>query len=297
MIFYINNWDLTIWLILILNLLALILLLFFWIFYRKWNAQRNLESKILNKKLDRRSAQINEFLTVFIHELNTPLSVIRGKMEMIIKENIGDFNQKQKKFLEPVLKNAERLSHTLNNLISTALIDQDQLIANKKDFSLNELINSIIKDFADDALKKKNQILNHSESVLPEVYADQDKIKNVLVNLLDNANKYTNQGTIIIQAKQKDNFVLVSVQDKGMGISKEDQKNIFKKFAQIKRFTVDNPQEQQGMGVGLYIAKNFVEINGGKIWFESEPNKGSKFIFSIPIAKKSKNRSENKKEK
>jgi signal transduction histidine kinase len=117
---------------------------------------------------------------------------------------------------------------------------------------------------------------------LPKITIDQSKIGEVITNLVNNAIKFTDKGGVTVKAKDEGENVTVSVKDSGIGIDTNDQKHLFNKFYQAGRFDPNNPQEQQGTGLGLYISKNIIELHGGKIGLESEKDKGSTFYFSLP---------------
>lgn len=118
---------------------------------------------------------------------------------------------------------------------------------------------------------------------LPKLTFDPSKISEVISNLINNANKFTEKGKIAVTSKLKDDEIVISVADTGIGISEEDQKHLFEKFFQAGRFDPNNPQEQQGSGLGLYISRNIIELHGGKMWLQSEKGKGSTFYFSLPL--------------
>jgi signal transduction histidine kinase len=133
------------------------------------------------------------------------------------------------------------------------------------------------------AAKEKNIYLTYtSDGQLPQVVADEDKIKEVLINLIGNAQKFTSLGGINIQTKVDGDFVVISVEDTGTGIHQEDFDLLFKKFSQVKQKFV---KSLGGSGLGLYICRKIIEGLGGKIWLTSEVGKGTKFYFTLPIAK------------
>ncbi len=226
----------------------------------------------------------DEFLQMATHELNTPITVIKGKLDMAIREDMCKLNGKQKKFFEPILTDTQRLSNLSDDILNVARIDQHRFKIRPGETDLDEFISQIVSGFDIKAKERGNYLayIKLSKS-LPKLMVDQSKIGEVITNLINNANKFTVKGKIVVTSKLKDDSVVISVADTGVGIELEDQKHLFEKFYQAARFDPENPQEQQGSGLGLYISKNIIELHGGKIWLESEKGKGSTFYFSLPL--------------
>lgn len=226
----------------------------------------------------------DEFLQMATHELNTPITVIQGQLSMAITENMCKLDEKQKKFLEPVLTNTIRLASLSKDILNVARIDQHRLAVNPAETDIDALLDQIVSGFAVKGKERGNSIgyVRPSRS-LPKLTIDQSKISEVITNLINNANKFTENGKIIVTSKIKDDNVIVSVADNGIGVDKNDQKRLFEKFYQAGRFDPDDPQEQQGSGLGLYISNQIIKLHGGKIWLESEKGKGSTFYFSLPL--------------
>lgn len=225
----------------------------------------------------------DEFLQMATHELNTPIAVIEGKSSMIMDEDMGGFTPEQKKFLRSITDNSTRLAHLAKDMLNVTRIDQKRLTLVKSEANLVEMASKIVADLQFKA-KKKNDTLTFEKpsQFLPKFFVDQTKIAEVFNNLIINAIKFTQDGTIIVKIEPKDGEVIVSVKDTGIGISKEDQTQLFEKFHQIDRFDHQSPVEQQGTGLGLYISKKLIELHQGRIWLESELNKGTTFYFSLP---------------
>lgn len=238
------------------------------------------KDKLELQKLDQLK---DEFLQMATHELNTPISVVKGRLSMILEDNVGNFDQKQKEYLSKIDVDIKRLASLSKDILNVARIDQKKIVVNKKEFNIEELIREIQADLEPRA-RAKNIKINLSKKVLTSIImADQSKIGEIITNLLSNAIKFTPVGGMInISLTQNKDGVMVSVKDNGCGIFEQEQKNIFGKFFQAGRFRENNPQEQQGSGLGLYISKKMIELHGGKIWFHSKENEGSEFSFSIP---------------
>ncbi|MFA4995599.1 MAG: ATP-binding protein [Patescibacteria group bacterium] len=226
----------------------------------------------------------DEFLQMATHELNTPITVIQGKLNMAVEENLCHLDEEQKNFFKPILTDTMRLAGLSKDILNVSRIDQHRLKVNAAESDLDALIASIVSGFEVKTKEKSNSIAYIKLSKdLPKLTFDQSKIGEVISNLISNANKFTENGKIAVTSKVKDDNVIISVADTGVGIDKDDQKHLFEKFYQVGRFDPENPQEQQGSGLGLYISENIIELHGGKIWLESEKGKGSTFYFSLPL--------------
>lgn len=226
----------------------------------------------------------DEFLQMATHELNTPITVIQGKLDMGIRENMCKLDDEQKAFFQPILDNTTRLAHLSADVLNTARIDQHRLKINTSETDMDALLSQIVSGFEIKTKEKGNSIAYIPMSkTLPKLTVDQSKIGEVATNLITNANKFTENGKIAVTSKLRDDMVIISVADTGIGIDKEDQKHLFEKFYQVGRFDLDDPQEQQGSGLGLYISKNIIKLHGGDMWLESEKGKGSTFYFSLPL--------------
>jgi len=225
----------------------------------------------------------DEFLQMATHELNTPITVIQGKMDMAIREDYIHLNKEQKDYFQTVMTDTERLAHLSKDILNVARIDQHRLNINRSETDLNQLITSIVDGLQIKAGEKGIKLeYKKSDHALPQMMLDKSKIGEVVTNLINNAVKFTNQGGIEVIAKDSPDEIVVEVKDTGIGMEKEDQKHLFEKFYQAGRFDPNNPQEQQGTGLGLYISRNIIELHGGKIWLESEKDKGTTFYFSLP---------------
>jgi len=225
----------------------------------------------------------DEFLQMATHELNTPIAVIKGRLDMAINEDISHLNPEQKKLLSPVLNDTIRLARLSKDILDTARIDQKRLKLNVSETDLDKLIGTIVSGLQLKA-KERNNILAYQVSTikLPIVNVDQSKISEVVTNLLTNAIKFTTNGKIIVTTNFKDSQIIVSVADTGVGIDEQDQKHLFQKFYQAGRFDPKAPQEQQGTGLGLYISKNIINLHGGDMSVKSAKGHGSIFSFTLP---------------
>lgn len=274
-------------------------LLFLFILYGSYALTKNIRKELesskhiekLNRQLEKDKKELveldrmkDEFLQMATHELNTPITAIQGKLDMAVRENMCELNEKQKSFFEPILDQTLRLGRLSKDVLNVARIDQHRLTINASETDVDSLISQIVSGFDIKAKEKKNSIayIPMSKS-LPKLTIDQSKIGEVVTNLITNANKFTENGKIAVTSKLKDDKVIISVADTGVGIDEKDQKHLFEKFYQVGRFDPQNPQEQQGSGLGLYISRNIINLHGGDMWLESAKGKGSTFYFSLPL--------------
>ena len=223
-----------------------------------------------------------EFINIAAHELRTPTQSIVGYMELI-KMRPKNFE----KYLGPLDRNSERLYRLTEHLLEIARIESNTLKLEKEQFDLYDLIEETINDFRTKSRNKNNNdfrlvhIGNNNDCKRDErnqvfLYADKNRIQEVLSNLLSNAYKFTEKGTITTEIKNCPNDqVIISIQDNGRGIDPTIVPRLFKKFV---------TKSEKGTGLGLYISKNIVEAHGGKIWGENNENgKGANFMFTLPL--------------
>lgn len=222
-----------------------------------------------------------EFLSLASHQLRTPLSAIKGYLSMVLEGSYGQIKPETSEALKSVYESNERLINLVNDLLNVTRIEAGKLEYNPVETDLNELINSVVNELKITA-EKKNLLLQYSIKKLPKIFADPNKIRQVLINLIDNAIKYTPQGEVTVKTSIRNKKeVVVEVRDTGIGITPDKIKNLFEWFARGKGAM---RLEAGGFGLGLYIAKKIIEKANGKIWAESKgKNKGTTFIFSLPL--------------
>ncbi|MEI6597023.1 MAG: ATP-binding protein [bacterium] len=238
---------------------------------RKANAQL--------KKLDMAKS---EFISIASHQLRTPLTVIKGYISMMLEGNFGVLTKLEIESLEKVFLSNERLIQLVENLLNISRIESGRLQFDFKAVDLNNIIESVMEELSGTA-KKKNLILQYKPPVKPmiKIKMDEEKIRQVVMNLIDNGIKYTKQGSVTIKLEQAEKKVIFSVADSGMGIRPEDMVNLFKKFS---RGTGTSLIHTEGTGLGLFVARMMIEAHKGKIWAESDgEGKGSRFCFELPI--------------
>lgn len=227
----------------------------------------------------------NTYLSIAAHDLRTPMTVIKGYSDMLLGGDFGKIEEDAKVPLTEIYHASSRMIRMINDFLTISRIEQGRLNIDIKKFDIVPLVKEIsaqveflIKE------KKLKFIINKMPSSL-FVWADADKVSEVIFNLFDNAIKFTSEGTITIDIKKDKESAVVSVSDTGEGISQDHQKNLFNKYFQIKSGQSISQGKEHGLGLGLYISRLIVEACGGKIWVESKLNVGSKFIFTLPCQK------------
>lgn len=252
--------------------------------------ERTEELHVVNEKLELANVQLkkldaakSEFISIASHQLRTPLTAIKGYISMMNEGDFGRIPEKIRKYLDIVFSSNERLITLVNDLLNISRIESGRQKYELKPTDLYELAQEIVTKMKPRADEKKLQlILQKPIKILPKVVCDSEKLHEVMLNFIDNAIKYTKQGSVTVMLKpEPEDMVTYLVKDTGMGISKENMQHLFKKFSRGEgTFLVHT----EGLGLGLYVAKMIVEAHQGKIWAESEGDgKGSTFSFSIPI--------------
>jgi signal transduction histidine kinase len=238
------------------------------------------------KQAEAAATQANELKTRFItnlsHELRTPLSAIIN-FSFILSENYhGTVTKDQQDYLLRIHDSGELLLEIVNDLLDLAKIESGQMNLFVEPIDLITLGDRVMHTIAGLAASKPIQLYEELPAELPPVKGDATRIRQVLLNLLGNAVKYTDEGRIMLRiADTGRGFIQVSVIDTGIGIQEKDFEMIFEEFRQTEEaFAL----RKQGTGLGLPISKKFIELHGGKMWVESEVGRGSTFHFTLPIA-------------
>jgi PAS domain S-box-containing protein len=248
--------------------------------YTESLAEANRELELRNREIERANRLKSEFLASMSHELRTPLHTIIGFSELLGEELEGPLNDKQKRFVEHIHRDSLHLLELINDILDLSKIEAGRLELRPEPFEFGALVSEALSSVRTLATAKSLDIQT-AVDVPTAVEADRLRVKQVLVNLLSNAVKFTpDQGRVRIDASVHAEFLKVSVTDTGVGIPKEEHQSIFDKFHQVGATTKGL---REGTGLGLPITKRLVEEHGGCIGVESEPNKGSRFTFTIPL--------------
>ena len=234
-------------------------------------------------EVERTNQLKSEFLANMSHGLRTPLNVIIGFSELMRDEVPGKINDEQRQCFDDILSSSKHLLNLINEVLDLSKIESGKAKFYLTNLALTEVIESLARTMLPILASRQQSLDIEIEDGLPLVYADKAKVNEVLLNLLSNATKFTpDGGKLKIEAVREDNWCQVSVIDNGIGIKQEDQERLFEPFYQL-----DNPltREKSGTGLGLTIVKQIIEKHGGQIWVESEYGKGSRFTFTLPLAK------------
>lgn len=233
----------------------------------------------------------SEFVSFVAHELKNPMTSIKGYAELLSSKAVGPITDMQSNFLVTIRSNIERMKTIVEDLNDNAKIEAGRLRLDYKAVDVAEVVDDAIKSTKRQIEDKKQTIEVAMSESLPKVWADRTRVGQVLINLVSNAHKYTDEGgNIIIHAEQSANewdpegtadVIHIWVEDNGIGISPEDQKKIFQRFF---RSEDDQARKSPGTGLGLNITRSLVEMQGGRIWFESEFRKGTIFHFTVPVS-------------
>ena len=239
---------------------------------------REIEDK--SRQIEAANRHKSEFLANMSHELRTPLNAIIGFSEVLGERLFGELNEKQAEYTDDILSSGRHLLSLINEILDLSKVEAGRMELELAKFDLPLAIDNARTFVRERATKHGINLDVTVDERLGDFVGDERKIKQILLNLLSNAVKFTPEGGRIgINARQSDGSVEISVSDTGIGIAPEDQPKIFEEFRQVGS---DSAHKVEGTGLGLTLAKKFVELHGGKIWVESEVGKGSTFSFSLP---------------
>jgi PAS domain S-box-containing protein len=241
----------------------------------------NDELRVALKKAEEADHLKTAFLQNMSHEIRTPLNVIVGFSNLLNDFNIT--SEERAEYTAIISKSGNRLIELVNNILEISKIETGQVKVVKKYFMLNELMDEICKSFTKEIAEKRLEFICNKSEVELEILADSGKLRQILINLIKNAIKFTEEGKIEYGYILKDDFIEFFVADTGIGIPEDFQEKLFERFTQI-----DNSmsKDYEGAGLGLSICRGLTGILGGKIWFKSKENEGSTFRFTIPFIPK-----------
>jgi len=237
------------------------------------------------RKINPRKPKITEVVSIVAHQLKSPLAVIKGYLEALISGDCGKINSLQKEYLSDALKNTERMKETIDELLIIQRIEEGKYEIKSEAIALEDITFKVLTDLSFWAKALNCEIIFQKPKGLPLALGDPRAIRGVIENLFSNAIKY-NQGRgkveVSITLTKKDNKVIFSCKDNGIGISRKDFKKVFSKFYRGEKAM---EMDSAGAGLGLYINRAIIELSGGKIWFTKNKGAGMTFYFSLPIAK------------
>jgi GAF domain-containing protein len=240
---------------------------------------REIEEK--SKQIEAANRHKSEFLANMSHELRTPLNAIIGFSEVLGERLFGELNEKQAEYTDDILSSGRHLLSLINEILDLSKVEAGRMELELATFDLPTALENARTFVRERAVRHSITLDLSVDERLGDFVGDERKIKQIVLNLLSNAVKFTPEGgRIDLRASQSNNVVEISVSDTGIGIAPEDQARIFEEFRQVGG---DYAHKKEGTGLGLTLAKKFVELHGGRIWVESEVGKGSRFIFTLPI--------------
>lgn len=244
--------------------------------------KREKELTLANKRLLALDKVKTELISVVAHQIRTPLTGIRWALKELLEKKFGKITEEQTYLLKQTHRNSTRLASLVGSLLNVAEIEEGKYLYRSVPVQIESVVQSVIDSFQEKIKIQKIKFkFIKPEKKLPKVAMDMEKIKIVIQNLLDNSIKYTlPRGKVMVSLKQENGKVVFSIQDTGIGIPKDQQKQIFTKFF---RGAMAKKIETEGSGLGLVIVKNIIEAHSGKIWFESEEDSGTTFYFQLPV--------------
>ncbi len=230
------------------------------------------------KELDKRK---DEFISVASHELKTPVTSLKGFLNLLQRSLAIQGDEKALHYLTRMNAQVNKLTNLINDLLDLSKMHTGKLAYREERFDMDALVQEIVENVQETT--QTHQLLLEGQTQA-EVSGDRDRIGQVLINLLNNAIKYSPQAdTVQVRISRDQNNILVSVQDFGVGIAKEHQQRIFERFYQV---TDHKEKTYPGLGIGLYISLDIVKRHGGQVWVESQQGKGSTFYFTLPVMEK-----------
>lgn len=236
-----------------------------------------------NEALKSLDATKDEFVSMASHQLRTPLTSIKGYLSMVLEGDAGELNDDQRKLLTEAFTSSERMVRLIGDFLNVSRLQNGKFVIDRTQIDLSVVVQQEIANVQEIAKARGIGIAYHHPSRFPLLYLDEDKIRQVVMNLLDNAIFYSPDSKVItVRLYVSEGNAVLEVIDKGIGVPKKVQKKLFTKF-----FRASNAQQQRpdGTGIGLYLAKMVIDGHAGKIVFTSEEGKGSTFGFRLPIKK------------
>ncbi|MBD3272202.1 MAG: PAS domain S-box protein [Elusimicrobia bacterium] len=238
------------------------------------------ERKRMLKKLKEALQIKSQFTSMVSHELRTPLTAIKESIGIVLDESAGNVNEEQKHFLAIAKRNVDRLGRLINDVLDLQKLEAGRMEFDFQEENFSEIVDEACAVMQPLARKKKLSLTVHKPSKLPYIICDRDKLIQVFTNIINNAIKFTETGSINIRITRRDNVIQTRVNDSGEGISKEDLPKLFRRFQQLSS---NGGRKTGGTGLGLAISREIITRHHGKIWAESERGKGTTISFLLPI--------------
>jgi len=247
--------------------------------------EKNLQLTEMNQELKKLLRVKSEFLSLISHELKSPLTVVKGYLNLLQNKQLGSLGPEQEEGLRVASAEAEHLEYLINQFLDIAQLDSGRYELVKERFDVRTLIKACLLALKEAADKQKIRFKVAVGKEASHIYADPNKIKQVFRNLIENAIKFSpSGGKVVVTGARKTGFALFTVEDEGVGIPPEEQERVFERFYQVSSPLT---MKYGGLGLGLTIVKNIVNLHGGETWLQSVPAKGTKACFTLPLEEKS----------
>jgi signal transduction histidine kinase len=242
--------------------------------------EATIELRQANAKLKELDRTKDEFISMASHQLRTPLTTIKGYLSMVLEGDAGPVKPKQKEMIEQSFQSASRMVYLIADLLNVSRLQSGKFIIINKPCNLADVVEGEVKQLAQQASQRKIKLLYEKPASFPILTLDEDKMRQVVMNLLDNALYYTPAGgSVRARLEASAEAIQFTVTDTGVGVPKQLQHHLFSKF-----YRADNARKMRpdGTGLGLYMAKKVITAQGGAIIFSSEQGKGSTFGYTLP---------------
>jgi signal transduction histidine kinase len=238
------------------------------------------EVEAARKAAERANEVKSAFLASMSHELRTPLNAVINFTQFVVDGDTGPVNDQQSDLLNEVIGSAKHLLDLINDVLDMSKIEAGSLKLFVEDnINLNNIVNRVVSTGRSLLKDKPVQVEVDTQNDLPVIRGDQQRILQILLNIMSNACKFTETGTIKVSTSHNDSEVVITITDTGPGIAIEDQGIVFEPFKQTK----SGLRQGGGTGLGMPIARSLVEAHGGRLWLQSEPGKGATFSIALPI--------------
>jgi signal transduction histidine kinase len=242
--------------------------------------RRTRELENANRRLRELDKKKDEFISIASHELQTPMASMHGFSQLLQDSKIYDDPKKRKKYLKIIETETDRMSKMVKDMLNLSRIDMGTLKFDVEDVNVNDLLEEMQLELEGAASKKKLKLTVHYTKPLPKMRTDKEKLRQIFINLITNSIKYTEKGSITVDAKKRGRYIEFSIADTGIGIPKKEQEKIFDRFYQIES---PHTRKVLGAGLGLSLVKEYVKNMRGKMWLDSKVGKGTTFYFTLPI--------------
>ena len=239
------------------------------------------ERRRVENELKKSERLKTEFMNIAAHELKSPVTPIKGYLELIIADKEAD--ERVKNWAKISLRNSERLLRLVNDILDVSRLDTDTMRFEMIKLKSTDILNEVVEDMKPAVENKNLKFITKIPKDLPDIMGDRHRLSQVFKNLLGNALKFTDNGSISVEAEKKKDHIVIAIKDTGIGISDGEVKKVFTKFYQA--YSGDD-RKNEGVGLGLFICKEIIKKHNGDIWLESQIRKGSSFYIKLPYLHK-----------